>query len=145
MSNMNEYTYYEDGDRKYRIGAFTPSTGLYLSSKLSLIAAPVMINLISGAAQERDIDFASVVKVFDRATYDEFFNACSQVIYVEMPAGYVPLFNANGSTAIPVSIALMLKLMIETLKFNFSDFFAELLPLISEKLEAIQSTEDMTR
>lgn len=135
MSILNNYTTVELGENRFRIAAFTPATGLYLSAKIALVASPLLSGILGG--EDKEIDFSEIVKLFDRPLYDEVMNACTGVMEVELPSGWVPLFNKNGSSVTEVSMFTLLKLLIETLKFNFKDFFGELLPLMSGIVDAL--------
>lgn len=131
-----EFKYIEINGEDYRIGNFNPMVGLYIGSKLLSVFSPLINSFISKnrAAIEQgnddldELDFSGIdlqgaLKNLNRDEFIEIQTECLKIVEKNTKSGWVKALNVNGSFAYNLTIKETLKLVIECIKFNLSDFF----------------------
>lgn len=130
-----EYTYIEINGEDYRIGNINPMVGVYIGAKMLDVLAPLIKTFLAnnkGIDSESfkaedvnldDLDIQGALSKLEKKDFIDIQTECLKTCEKHSKAGWFPVINSNGSFAFQLTIKEVVKLEIECIKFNLSDFF----------------------
>lgn len=124
------FTTYEVDDRKFIINAYDPMTGNYILFQVINFVLPFGIGNMLSKEVGTETNIPTSVGNGKMMSKEDFINLQKDILYTvseEMHGGHqAPVLRENGTYGVQdVTMALVLKLLVASLAFNFKDFFKE--------------------
>lgn len=135
---------YEDNGRKFKLGSYDPIEGNYILSQVISFVLPFGIGdalfaAIGEEGSETKLSKGKAQMNMPKMPKEDFMDLVKSILMTvhEVYEGGAesPVIRDNGTYGIAdVSMALVVKLVVASLAFNFRDFFEEV-PLAKEFIE----------
>lgn len=130
-----EFTYMELNGEDYRIGNINPMVGVYIGTKMLDVLSPLIKGVLSKNSLEdienltpddlslEDFDIQGALSNLKKEDFMDIQTECLKTVEKHTKSGWTKVINSNGSFAFPLTIKEVIKLEIECIKFNLTDFF----------------------
>lgn len=135
---------YEDNGRKFKLGSYDPIEGNYILSQVISFVLPfgigdALFSSLEGEGSEVKLSKGKTQMNAPKMPKEDFMDLVRSILMtiseVYEGGSESPVVRENGTYGVAdVSMALVVKLVIASLAFNFRDFFAEV-PLAKELIE----------
>lgn len=130
-----EFTYMELNGEDYRIGNINPMVGVYIGTKMLDVLSPLIKGVLSKNSLEdienltpddlslEDFDIQGALSNLKKEDFMDIQTECLKTVEKHTKSGWTKVINSNESFAFPLTIKEVIKLEIECIKFNLTDFF----------------------
>lgn len=135
---------YEDNGRKFKLGSYDPIEGNYILSQVISFVLPfgigdALFSSLEGEGSEVKLSKGKTQMNAPKMPKEDFMDLVRSILMtiseVYEGGSESPVVRENGTYGVAdVSMALVVKLVIASLAFNFRDFFEEV-PLAKELIE----------